>query len=53
MLGENYATEEQIFVTGSQKDKQCRLLANHGPERWSAKDLAYMYAPMEAAAHAV
>ena len=25
----------------------------HGPEPWSAKDLAYMYAPMEAAAHAV
>merc|ERR1719327_1452248 len=25
LLGENYATEEQIFVTGSQKDKQCRL----------------------------
>ena len=29
-----------------------KSLANHGPEQQSAKDLAYMYAPMEAPAHA-
>ena len=29
-----------------------KTLANHGSERWSAKDLAYMYAPMGAPAHA-
>ena len=26
--------------------------ARAGPEQWSAKDLAYMYAPMGAVAHA-
>ena len=30
-----------------------KTLGDHGPEQWSAKDLDYMYAPMEAAAHAV
>ena len=30
-----------------------KTLGDHGPEQWSAKDLAYMYAPMVAAARAV
>ena len=29
-----------------------KTLANHGQQRHSAKDLAYMYPPMEAPAHA-
>ena len=37
---------------GSPESSGSKSLANHGPERWSAMDLAYMYVPMGAPAHA-